>query len=67
MATDDRATFEAYRATGRSTVPRRSIDDEEADARKLFRTLAEIGGAELVGPSRELDKNLYYRPAVPEN
>jgi NitT/TauT family transport system substrate-binding protein len=67
MATDDRATFEAYRATGRNTVPRRSIDDEEADARKLFRTLAEIGGTELVGPSRELDKNLYYRPAVPEN
>jgi len=66
-AADDQATFEAYRATGRSTVPRRSIDDEEADARKLFRTLADIGGAELVGPSRDLDKNLYYRPAVPEN
>jgi NitT/TauT family transport system substrate-binding protein len=68
MAAEDQATFEAYRATGRSTVPRRSIDDEEADARKLFRTLADIGGAGLVGPSQELDEHLYYRrPTVPEN
>jgi NitT/TauT family transport system substrate-binding protein len=68
MAAEDEATFEAYRATGRSTLPRRSIDDEEADARKLFRTLADIGGAELVGPSQELDRHLYYRrPAAPEN
>ena len=67
MAAEDQATFEAYRKIGRGTVPRRSIDDEEADARKLFRTLAEIGGAELVGPSQELDEHLYYRPSVPEN
>jgi len=68
MATGDQATFEAYRAISRSTVPLRSIDDEEADARKLFKALADIGGAELVGPSRELDRQLYYRrPAVPEN
>lgn len=68
MAAEDEATFEAYRTTGRSTLPRRSIDDEEADARKLFRTLAQIGGPELVGPSRELDQHLYYRrPTVPEN
>ena len=67
MAAEDQATFEAYRTIGRSTVPRRSIDDEEADARKLFRALARIGGAELVGPSKELDEHLYYRPSVPEN
>jgi NitT/TauT family transport system substrate-binding protein len=66
-AAEDQATFEAYRTIGRSTVPRRSIDDEEADARKLFRTLAQIGGAELVGPAKELDEHLYYRPSVPEN
>jgi NitT/TauT family transport system substrate-binding protein len=66
-AAEDQGTFEAYRTIGRSTVPRRSIDDEEADARKLFRTLAQIGGAELVGPSKELDEHLYYRPSVPEN
>jgi NitT/TauT family transport system substrate-binding protein len=67
MAAEDQATFETYRAIGRDTVPRRSIDDEEADARKLFRLLAQIGGAELVGPSQELDEHLYYRPTVPEN
>jgi NitT/TauT family transport system substrate-binding protein len=69
MAAEDQATFEAYRATVRNTVPRRSIDEEEADARKLFRTLADIGGADLVGPSHELDERLYYRHSstVPEN
>jgi NitT/TauT family transport system substrate-binding protein len=67
MAVEDQATFEAYRAIGRDTVPRRPIDDEEADARKLFSLLAQIGGAELVGPSQELDEHLYYRPTVPEN
>ena len=68
MAAEDQATFEAYRAISRSAIPRRSIDDEEADARKLFRALAHIGGTELVGPSRQLDEHLYYRrPAVPEN
>jgi NitT/TauT family transport system substrate-binding protein len=67
MSAGDQATFEAYRATTRATIPRRSIDAEEADARALFRTLADIGGAELVGPSRELDGRLYYRPSVPEN
>jgi NitT/TauT family transport system substrate-binding protein len=67
MAVEDQATFEAYRAIGRDTVPRRSINDEEADARQLFSLLAQIGGAELVGPSQELDEHLYYRPTVPEN
>ena len=67
MAVEDQATFEAYRAIGRDTVPRRSINDEEADARKLFSLLAQIGGAELVGPLQELDEHLYYRSTVPEN
>lgn len=67
MSAGDQATFEAYRATTRAAIPRRSIDAEEADARRLFRTLADIGGVELVGPLRELDGRLYYRPAVSEN
>jgi NitT/TauT family transport system substrate-binding protein len=66
MAAEDQATFEAYRATTRATIPRRSIDAEEADARRLFRILAEIGGRELVGPPQELE-GLYYRPSMPEN
>jgi NitT/TauT family transport system substrate-binding protein len=64
IAADDQATFEAYRATARATIPRRSIDAEETDARRLFRTLADIGGAELVGPSQEIDAGLYYHPSV---
>jgi len=66
MAAEDQATFEAYRATTRATMPRRSIDAEEADARRLFRILADIGGRELVGPTQEF-QGLYYRPAAPEN
>ena len=33
---------------------RRPLAEEEADARALYLVLAEIGGAELVGPAREL-------------
>ena len=62
-AADDRA-FAAYRDRTREGMPRRSITAEEADARILFGALASIGGADLVGPSRELDPGLYYRPAL---
>ena len=51
----------------RCGIVARVVDAEEADARALFRTLADIGGAELVGPSKELDGRLYYRPSMPEN
>jgi NitT/TauT family transport system substrate-binding protein len=61
-ASDDR-TFAAYRERTREGIPRRSIAAEEADARALFEALASTGGAELVGPSQELDPGLYYRPA----
>ncbi|MGH6707550.1 MAG: ABC transporter substrate-binding protein [Bradyrhizobium sp.] len=67
MAAGDQATFESYRAIIRATMPRRSIDAEEADANRLFKTLADIGGAELIGPARELDGRLYYRPSVHED
>ena len=40
------------------------IADEEADARVLYRVLAEIGGRELVGPAPELDPGTFYH-AVP--
>jgi NitT/TauT family transport system substrate-binding protein len=42
-------------------VPRRPIDDEEADARTLYNVLVEVGGAEFAGPARELDKGVYWR------
>jgi len=41
----------------------RSVAEEEADARALYLVLAEIGGAELIGPARELAAGTFYRPA----
>jgi NitT/TauT family transport system substrate-binding protein len=65
MNAEDEWTFKAYRDRTRQGMPRRPIEAEEADASALFRTLAEIGGPELVGPSQQLDLNLYYHPAPP--
>src|SRR5450756_113403 len=62
MNAADEWTFKAYRDRTREGMPRRPIAAEEADARALFRTLASIGGAELVGPLQELDPGLYYQP-----
>ena len=53
-----------YRDRYRDGIPRRPIADEEADARALYRVLAEIGGRELVGPAAELDPGTFYH-AVP--
>jgi NitT/TauT family transport system substrate-binding protein len=63
MNVQDERTFRAYRDRTREGIPRRPIAAEEDDARALFRTLAGVGGAALVGPSRELDRGLYYQPA----
>jgi NitT/TauT family transport system substrate-binding protein len=65
MNAGDEWTFDAYRDRTREGIPRRPIAAEEADARALFRTLAEIGGPELVGPLQELDPGLYYQPNMP--
>jgi NitT/TauT family transport system substrate-binding protein len=62
MNAEDEWTFKAYRDRTREGMPRRPLAAEEADARALFRTLASIGGTELVGPSQELDPDLYYHP-----
>jgi len=60
----DAATLRAYRDRYREGIPRRPIADEEADARILYRVLAEIGGRELVGPAPELDSGTFYH-AIP--
>ena len=53
-----------YRRRYREGIPRRTIAEEEADARILYRVLAATGGAELVGEARELDPGTFYK-AVP--
>ena len=62
QASDD-AAFAAYRARYREGIPTRSTAEEETDARRLYKVLAELGGAELVGPASELDPGTYYKPA----
>jgi NitT/TauT family transport system substrate-binding protein len=57
----DAATLHAYRDRYREGIPRRPIADEEADARVLYRALAEIGGREIVGPAQDLDPGTFYR------
>jgi NitT/TauT family transport system substrate-binding protein len=61
----DAATLKAYRDRYRDGIPRRPLAEEEADARTLYGVLAELGGAELVGPARELAAGTFYR--APEN
>jgi NitT/TauT family transport system substrate-binding protein len=60
----DADTLRAYRDRYRDGIPRRSIAEEDADARILYRVLAAIGGRDLVGPGQELDPGTFYR-AVP--
>jgi NitT/TauT family transport system substrate-binding protein len=63
MQAEDDRTFKAYRDRTREGMPRRTVAAEATDASALFRTLAAIGGPDLVGPSQELDQGLYYQPA----
>jgi NitT/TauT family transport system substrate-binding protein len=61
--TSDATLLKTYRDRYRDGIPRRSINDEEADARVLYRVLAEIGGRDLVGPATELDPGTFYHAA----
>jgi NitT/TauT family transport system substrate-binding protein len=62
----DPAALAIYRARYREGIVRRPLAEEEADARGLYRVLAEIGGAELVGPAHELAPGTFYRPVSGE-
>jgi NitT/TauT family transport system substrate-binding protein len=58
----DPASLAIYRQRYSEGIVRRPIAEEEADARALYGVLAEVGGPELVGPARELDRGTFYRP-----
>jgi NitT/TauT family transport system substrate-binding protein len=60
----DAATLRAYRDRYREGIPRRSIAEEEEDARVLYRVLAKVGGRDLVGPAPQLDPGTFYH-AIP--
>jgi NitT/TauT family transport system substrate-binding protein len=52
--------LDVYRQRFLEGIPQRPLVDEVADAQVLYRVLADIGGAELVGPSRDLDPGTFY-------
>ena len=66
MRITDANALAIYRQRYGEGIVRRSLAEEEADARALHRVLAEIGGAELVGPARELAAGTFYRPPAGE-
>ena len=60
IGVSDPAAIAIYRRRYLDGIPRRSVGEEAADARALYRVLADAGGADLVGPARELDPGTYY-------
>ena len=62
IGVSDPQALAIYRARYSEGIWRRPIADEVADARALYRVLAEVGGTQLVGSARELDDGTFYRP-----
>jgi NitT/TauT family transport system substrate-binding protein len=62
----EEAVLAIYRTRYSEGIARRPPAEEEEDARALYRVLAEIGGADLVGGARELASGVFYRPAAAE-
>ena len=60
---EDAATLKAYRDRYREGIPDRPVAAEEKDAAVLYRVLARLGGAALVGPATELMPGTFYRPS----
>ncbi len=52
--------LERLRDRYREGIPRRPVVDEEADAAKLYRVLAQIGGEKLVGKSPEMAPGTFW-------
>jgi NitT/TauT family transport system substrate-binding protein len=61
IGVSDPAALNIYRRRFIEDLPHRALAEEEADAKSLYRVLAEIGGNDLVGPARELDPGTFYR------
>jgi len=61
LGLSDAEALNVYRARYSEGIPRRPIADETTDAQALYRVLAGIGGADLVGPMRELDPGTFYK------
>ncbi len=57
----DKATLDLYRKRYIEGVPKGTLEEQEADAAKLFAVLAEIGGERLVGQAKSLDASVFYK------
>jgi NitT/TauT family transport system substrate-binding protein len=57
----DKATLDLYRMRYIEGGPKGTLEEQEADASKLFAVLAEIGGEKLVGPAKSLDAGVFYK------
>jgi NitT/TauT family transport system substrate-binding protein len=66
IGVSDTAALDVYRRRYLEGIPRRSLGDEASDARALYRVLADVGGADLVGPARELDPGTFYAAGASE-
>ena len=64
IGVSDAGTLAVYRQRYSEGIPRRPIDAEAADARALYKILADIGGVDLVGPGEGLDAGSFYRRAA---
>jgi NitT/TauT family transport system substrate-binding protein len=63
----DDAALEVYRTRYLDGIPKRTVAEEAADARILYRALADLGGKELVGEAAAvLDVGLFYDPKTGE-
>jgi NitT/TauT family transport system substrate-binding protein len=60
IAAGGTSALEVYRQRYLEGIPRRPLGAEVTDARTLYDVLAKIGGADLVGPARELDPGTFY-------
>ena len=63
LGAKDDATFDLYRRRYLAGAPTRPVAEEAADARALFKAIADIGGAELTGDAKDLDVAAFYDPA----
>ena len=59
----DEATFAAYRRRYLEGAPKRPVAEEAADARALFKAIADVGGADLTGGAKDLDPAAFYDPS----
>ena len=61
IGTRDPHVLDIYRTRYAAGIPRRSLADEESDARVLYSVLVDVGGSDLVGPAESLPTGTYWR------